>query len=85
MGGRPHAGSMANCEIPSIQQVPPGSIVNTATVGHEELTNKMQHLGVSENGLTTLAAAVITQDPSQGIKRQDSETGEVDEFQDAED
>lgn len=85
MGGRPHAVSMGSSEVPAIQQEPPGSIVNNATVGQEELTDGMQQLGVSENGLTAPATAVITQDPSQGIKRQDSETGEVDEFQDAED
>jgi hypothetical protein len=75
---------MAYSEVPSIQQEPPGSIVN-ATPVKQELTDKMQHLDVSENGLKTPAAAVVTQDPPQGIKRQDSETGEVDEFQDAED
>ena len=71
--------------MPSIQQEPPGSITNTTIGGQEELRDKMEHLGVSENGLTTPAASVITQDPPQGIKRQDSDTGEVDEFQDAED
>lgn len=87
-GGRPHAVSMAYSEMPTIQQEPPGAIVNTATGGQEELTDKMQHLNVSENGLTTPTVLVITQDPTQdptqGMKRQDSETGEVDEFQDAE-
>jgi hypothetical protein len=76
---------MAQSEVPSIQQEPPGSIVNTATGGQEELTDKMQHLDVSENRLKAPAAVVSTQDPVQGIKRQDSETGDVDEFQDAED
>lgn len=84
-GGRPHAVSMAGSEVPSIQQEPPGSITNTTIGGQEELRDKMEHLGVSENGLTTAAASVITQDPPQSIKRQDSDTGEVDEFQDAED
>jgi hypothetical protein len=83
-GGRPHSVSIAHSEVPSIQQEPPGSIVNTTTGGQQELTDKMQHLGVTENGLKTPAVVVFTQDPKQAIKRQDSETGEVDEFQDAE-
>jgi hypothetical protein len=75
---------MAQSEVPSIQQEPPGSIVNSAT-GGQELTDKIQHLDVSEIRLKSPAAVTTTQDPTQGIKRQDSETGEVDEFQDAED
>ena len=77
---------MVPSDVPSIQQeLPPGSIGNTSAVEREELTDKMRHLDVSENGLKAPAVEVDTQDPSQGIKRQDSETGEVDVFQDAED
>lgn len=84
-GGRPHAVSVAHSEMPSIQQEPPGFLVNNATGGQKGLTDKMQQLNVGESDLKTPAATVISQDPSPGIERQDSETGEVDEFQDAED
>lgn len=51
------------------------------------LANKMQKLKVGDENVDVnkpLPPAPKNEDPIPGIKRQDSETGDIDEFQDAE-
>jgi len=86
-GGRPHAVSAADTTEPPIQKEPPGgpgSLLKHATAS---LANKMQKLKVGDENADVnkpLPPAPKNDDPIPGIKRQDSETGDIDEFQDAE-
>lgn len=76
----------------------PGSLLKQATKGLTAKMKEMKvgHDGTDESGGAEEAAADVNKplppapvaaenaEPSPGIRRQDSETGEVDEFQDAE-
>jgi len=84
---RPHAVSAADTTERPIQMEPsngPSSLLKQAASG---LANKMQELKVGDENVNLnkpLPAAPKDDDPTPGIKRQDSETGDIDEFQDAE-